>query len=477
MNIGNRAITAFVRVLLVTLTLAGSNASAALLDIDFDDDAAGFTYNDDVFRGTSTPYYSRGEYITSSQCDRGGCLKVSFGGRDNEDIYGMSGGWTTSFNLTQTTDITLNLRYRIRQLRDYEPNEYTEALVSIDGNLIGLNGKDYIKRIRGNGNGGANIDTGWRTATLNLGTVAAGSHTLTVGGRNNKKTAGREYSSVWIDDISLQGDSAGNEGDIRFGVIGDFGTDTDRQRDVSLEMDSWNLDFIITLGDNRYGNKSMDRVIGQYYCRYMTDVNGGAYCPRGESQINAFFPSPGNHDYNDGGGINEYLDYFTLPGANVLTTGTSGTELYYDFIQGPVHFFAVDSHGSIGTQQKNWLRQGLQASTSAWQIVFFHHPPYSSSSYHGSNVAMQWPFADWGADVIMAGHDHVYERINRDGVVYIVNGLGGRTFYDFRPPLNGSRLRYNNDNGAQRITASSSEIKLEFITRTGTIIDSIRLNK
>ncbi|MFK7861604.1 MAG: metallophosphoesterase [Granulosicoccus sp.] len=454
-----------------------AQTQTAFTNIYFSRSAGHFSYSDDVFRGTAEPYYANGKYINNSQCDNNGCLKTSFGGRDNETITGMSGGWTTSFNVPRTADITLTLRYRIRQLRDFEPNEYTEALVSLDGELVGLAGKDYLRRVRGDGNGGENIDTGWRSATLDLGRVSNGAHTLTVGGFSNKKTARKEYATVWFDTISLSSLTAGNsnsseDDDVRFGVLGDFGTDTEEHEDVANEMSTWELDFIITVGDNRYGNRSMDDVIGQYYCGFLADVNGGRYCRNGTSNVNAFFPSPGNHDYGDGAGIGEYLDYFTLPGSNIETTGTSGTELYYDFIQGPVHFFAIDSEGSRFTSQKAWLKRGLEASTSPWKVVFFHHPPYSSSSYHGSNTNMQWPFSEWGADVVIGGHDHTYERIERDGVIYFVNGLGGRSLYRMGNPLPGSRVRYNGDNGAQRITATPTRMKFEFITRTGVIVDS-----
>ncbi|MFK8080004.1 MAG: metallophosphoesterase [Granulosicoccus sp.] len=448
-----------------------------LLDIDFSNSAGSFYYNDDVFRNTAQPYYANGRYIDGGQCDSDGCLKASFGGKDNRNINDMSGGWTSTFNVQQTSSVSLSLRYRIRQLRDYEPNEYTDALVSLDGVLLGLAGNDYLRRIRGDGNGGSNIDSGWLTATLNLGTLSAGTHTLTVGGYNNRKTARKEYSSVWFDNITMSSSTAGSgdnssEESILFGVLGDFGIDNDGQAEVSAEMDTWNLDFIITVGDNRYGDLSMDQVIGQYYCGFLTDVDGGPYCPNGTSSTNAFFPSPGNHDYGDGGGVDEYLDYFNLPGTNVLTSGTSGSELYYDFIQGPVHFFSIDSEGPRQAQQRDWLQQGLAASTAPWKVVFFHHPPYSSSSYHGSNARMQLPFAAWGADVVIGGHDHTYERIERDGVVFFVNGLGGRNFYDLGSPVTGSRFRYKADHGAQRITASPTRMKFEFVTRTGNVVDS-----
>lgn len=259
---------------------------------------------------------------------------------------------------------------------------------------------------------------------------------------------------------------------IVFGVIGDFGTNDDRQADVAAEIATWNLDFIITVGDNRYSSHSMDTVIGKYYCDFLEGVQSGSRCAGNNSPINAFFPTLGNHDYRDGGGVDEYLEYFDLPGNGIQTTGTSGSERYYDFIQGPVHFFAIDSEGTSASTQRAWLEAGLTTSTTPWKVVFFHHPPYSSSSRHGSQELMQWPFAEWGADVVIAGHDHIYERIERDGILYFVNGLGGRTFYEIGSPVSGSQLRYNQDNGAMRVRASDSQMAFEFITRTGKVVDS-----
>lgn len=260
--------------------------------------------------------------------------------------------------------------------------------------------------------------------------------------------------------------------EIVFAVIGDFGTDNAREAGVAAEVGSWNADFVITVGDNRYSSRSMDTVIGGYYCDFLTDVPGGSRCAGGNSPVNAFFPSPGNHDYSDGGGINEYLDYFTLPGTGVATTGTSGSERNYDFTQGPVQFFAIDSEGTNLSTQQAWLRQQLAASVATWKVVYFHHPPYSSSSNHGSQAFMQWDFATWGADAVFAGHDHTYERIERDGILYFVDGLGGNTAYEFGTPVTGSQIRYNGDYGAMRVRATNDTMTFEFITQTGALIDS-----
>ncbi|MGI9597441.1 MAG: metallophosphoesterase family protein [Acidimicrobiales bacterium] len=247
--------------------------------------------------------------------------------------------------------------------------------------------------------------------------------------------------------------SGAQEPTITFAALGDFGADSGNHTAVADMMDRWNPDFIITVGDNRYDVADYDPVIGRRYCDYLTGVEPGPNCSGGNSQTNRFFPALGNHDYNDGNGIGDYLDYFSLP----------GNERNYDYVRGPVHFFVVDSGrwGSIDPSQADWLRTGLQGSTSPWQIVYFHHSAYSSAQ-HGSNQNMQLDYAGWGADAVLSGHDHHYERIERDGIVYFVNGLGGRSIYGIAAPIPGSRVRYNADYGAMRITAGPSELTFEF---------------
>ena len=91
-------------------------------------------------------------------------------------------------------------------------------------------------------------------------------------------------------------------------------------------------------------------------------------------------------------------------------------------MRGPVHFFALDSDENepdgVGSSsvQAAWLKRGLAGSTSNWNIVYFHHAPYSSGM-HGSTTWMQWPFAAWGAQAVLTGHDHTYERLLVDGPV------------------------------------------------------------
>jgi hypothetical protein len=87
---------------------------------------------------------------------------------------------------------------------------------------------------------------------------------------------------------------------------------------------------------------------------------------------------------------------------------------------------------------------------------------------------MRWPFRQWGAEAVLSGHDHTYERSTIDGIPYFVNGLGGASKYDFpTTPLPETQFRYNGEFGAMLVTASSSNIKYEFFTTDGVMRDSV----
>ena len=262
---------------------------------------------------------------------------------------------------------------------------------------------------------------------------------------------------------------------IRFAVVGDYGDAGQPEQDVANLINSWQPDFVITTGDNNYpagAATTIDVNIGQYYHQYIYPY-AGAY--GAGASYNRFFPALGNHDWGDGypnpTGLQPYLDYFTLP----------GNERYYEFVWGPVHFFAVDSDpnepdGMTSTSpQASWLRARLAASNARWKLVYFHHPPYSSGP-HGSDVDMQWPFRAWGASAVLSGHDHTYERLDVGGLPYFVNGLGGRSLYVFGQPLPESQVRYSDDFGAMLVTANAQTLTFQFINRSGALIDTYTLN-
>jgi hypothetical protein len=258
---------------------------------------------------------------------------------------------------------------------------------------------------------------------------------------------------------------------IRFAVIGDYGQAGVVELAVAAMIEDWQVDFIVTTGDNNYPvgeAQTIDENIGQYYHayigKYLGEYGSG-------SQENRFFPSIGNHDWTRQAGYGPYLEYFSLP----------GNERYYDFEQGTVHFFILNSDPNepdgVGRSsvQAEWLRTELADSTAAWQVVVMHHPAYSSGR-HTSTEWMQWPFGEWGTDIALAGHDHWYERLEVDGLPYLTNGLGGSpSRYGFSLILPESLVRYNEMHGAMLVEATRDWMRFDFINLEGELIDRLTL--
>jgi hypothetical protein len=259
-------------------------------------------------------------------------------------------------------------------------------------------------------------------------------------------------------------------GPLRVGILGDYGTTRAESFAVASLVRTVAPALLITLGDNNYPDgaaATIDANIGQHYRAWIAPYRG-AYGPGAD--VNRFFPTLGNHDWR-ADGAQPYLDYFALP----------GNERYYDFRRGPVHFFALDSDddepdgNTRDSLQARWLEPRLRASDAPFRIVYLHHAPYGSSRSHGSQGELQWPFAEWGASIVLAGHDHVYERLSVSGLPYIVNGLGGRNAYEFGPRIGGTETRFAAQHGALFLLADEDFARFVFLTSSGSVQDDFTL--
>ncbi|MCO5183997.1 MAG: metallophosphoesterase [Anaerolineae bacterium] len=247
---------------------------------------------------------------------------------------------------------------------------------------------------------------------------------------------------------------------VRFAVIGDYGGGGAGAWDVASLVASWEPDFVITLGDNNYPSGSAE-TLPQSIAPYAEFIDSGR-----------FFPILGNHDVDTELG-QPYFDTFDLP----------GNERYYDFVRGEVHFFALNSDWrepdgiNAYSDQANWLREQLANSTTAWQVVYLHATPLVSREQ--SRVpALDWPFAEWGADIVMTGHAHIYERLAHNEITYIVNGLGGHSIYDMDDEAHpDSQVRFNGDFGALLVEGMPTMMKLQFVTRSGIVVDAFELHR
>ncbi|MCW2275178.1 hypothetical protein M2321_002763 [Rhodoblastus acidophilus] len=275
--------------------------------------------------------------------------------------------------------------------------------------------------------------------------------------------------------------AVGDVAEVRFAAFGDYGGNGSGVQAVANLVSNMNVDFVVTTGDNVYVNAPIDEQIGRYYSNYIGNYVG-AY--GAGSAINRFFPTVGNHEYEDpAGGVNaiNYYNYFNLP----------DNERYYDFQMGSIHFFSLNNTQyepdgyTANSTQAGWLQSGLAASDSAFNLVLGHYPPYSSGVEHGSQTSAKWPFEAWGATAVLSGHDHDYERIMRDdnsdgsSLPYFVTGLGGAQRYAFNTPVAGSQVRYNANDGTMLIQASDATITFEFwsVANGGTLIDTYTIDR
>ncbi len=277
-----------------------------------------------------------------------------------------------------------------------------------------------------------------------------------------------------VDEPAVLGAGGGSVGPtsvskVRFVAIGDYGWSGPGEQQTAELVDAFQPDFVVTTGDNNYpvgSADSIDENIGRYFSELIYPYKGKYASSATE---NRFFPALGNHDWGTPG-AEPYIKYFTLP----------GNERYYDIVRGDVHFFAVDSDPhepdgiDAGSVQGQWLRGALGASTSAFNVVAMHHPPYSSGP-HGSTTRLQWPYALWGADLVLAGHDHCYERFEIDGIPFVVSGLGGVSTYSFGDPVEGSLVRYNDEFGVTLLEADRHELRISFFSIEGLLVDTTTL--
>lgn len=179
-------------------TLPGGGV--VLLAQPFNANAGTFTYLDDQFRGTNNPTKAAGAWGAGFGRTGGG-VRVTLG----DQSVNMSGGFRSTFTVpgSSSVPIRVSVSYRLIINSQFEFDEYGELLLAIDGVLAGTAGNDYVARFFGDGNGGANMDTGWQTFTV-VRQLAPGSHTLTLGGYLNKTTEALEVATCSFDDVNVQ---------------------------------------------------------------------------------------------------------------------------------------------------------------------------------------------------------------------------------------------------------------------------------
>jgi len=185
------------------------------------------------------------------------------------------------------------------------------------------------------------------------------------------------------------------------------------------------------------------------------------------------FPAPGNHDYHVAGAAG-YYGYFG--------NRAGGPGGYYAYNLGAWRVYSLNSE-IVGDAQVNWLRADLAANPRACVVAYWHHPLFSSGR-HGNDDAVR-PFWDVlhaaGAELVINGHDHDYERFgpqapdggaNANGIREIVVGTGGAGLRPFEGVRPNSEVRDFSTNGVLKLTLNASGYRWDFVPAGGSFRDS-----
>ncbi len=222
---------------------------------------------------------------------------------------------------------------------------------------------------------------------------------------------------------------------------------------------------VFTLGDNVYPNGTAKQFLQCY------DPSWGRHKARTR-------PAPGNHDYRTSGAAG-YFGYFGGSAGDPRTG-------YYAYNLGKWRVLVLNSNcrqvGGCGPRsaQAKWLRKDLAAHPAPCTVAMWHHPRYSSGS-HGDDTDMRhlWKVLyDAGADVVLAGHDHTYERFAPQnpkgeydparGIREFVVGTGGRSLYGFRRRIDRDSMARNDTTyGVLKLTLRPSSYDWEFVPVAG----------
>ncbi|HEX5000455.1 MAG TPA: metallophosphoesterase [Terriglobia bacterium] len=246
---------------------------------------------------------------------------------------------------------------------------------------------------------------------------------------------------------------------VRFAVIGDNGTGDGREYDVARRMaelrPTFPFEFVLMLGDNMYGGQDAKDFVSKFERPYKDILSSGV----------PFYASLGNHD---------------LPNREIVYKGYSmNGRRYYSFTPAPgVRFFVLDSN-YMDKRQLDWLTDELKkAGPDEWKICYFHHPLYSSGEKHGSSLGLRQVleplFVEHGVDVVLSGHDHIYERIKpQKGIQYFVVGSSGKLRKGNIDTKTGITARgFDTDNAFMVVEISGDRMTFRAISRAGSTVDS-----
>ncbi|AQG79886.1 purple acid phosphatase family protein [Spirosoma montaniterrae] len=304
----------------------------------------------------------------------------------------------------------------------------------------------------------------WRTEPASVGVVRFGTaaNQLTQSVGESSPTVDHEvtltgltpatqyFYAIETPDNRLQGDTSnyfhtfpteGTAKKTRIWSLGDFGNGSKRQVAVRDAFDAFvrkqgdpYIDLWLWLGDNAY-SRGLDTEFQQFVFSKDVGYAAGRYMKQ-----TPIFATPGNHDYAGDNTLRLSLNipYFQIvsnPAQGEAGGLPSGTESYYSFNYGNIHFISLDSDRYEDSDDQTartrfvpsktqvaWMKRDLDAAQKnpaiTWIIAFWHHPPYTKGT-HDSDTEKQLidvrtnllpVLEQYDVDLVMCGHSHVYER-------------------------------------------------------------------
>lgn len=214
----------------------------------------------------------------------------------------------------------------------------------------------------------------------------------------------------------------------RFLIAGDNRDDPDVYEELVQQMLRVPSDFIVHTGD--VVSRGGDRDAWEEYFRISRPLLS-THCQ---------YVAMGNHDLNGKGGRRRepFLQFFAAP--------DNPEAAYYTFRWGNTRFFVLDTQETWEADERPWFHDRLERSDHedgiAHRVVVLHHSPFSTGK-HGPNRGMRQAgilhmMLEHRVDLVLGGHDHMYERDQFGGVKYIISGGGGAPLYDVYPRASGA---------------------------------------
>jgi len=220
--------------------------------------------------------------------------------------------------------------------------------------------------------------------------------------------------------------------------------------------DVFPFEFVLMVGDNMYGSERPQDFVRKFELPYK---------PLLDAKI-PFYAALGNHDDPN----QRFYKPFNMNG-----------ERYYTFKKGNVRFFALDSN-YMDRDQVAWLQRELANSGSDWKIPFFHHPLYSSGGTHGSEVDLRAQveplFLQYGVSVVLAGHEHFYERIKpQKGIAYFTTGGAAKLREGDIRKTDMTAVGFDADTSYLLAEIAGNTMNFQTISRTGKRVDAGTVTK